>query len=151
MLVVQSSIPSMNPESIEQAHAMETAVLELPQINITTWHTLHAGVYSRTIFMPKDSVVVGAVIKRSVNLVVSGHVIVSIGEDKAIEYIGYFNLTAQANRKQVFIAKEDTYLTMYFATESKTIEDAENEFTDDVDKLISRHIDAINHVVITGV
>ena len=151
MLAVQSSIPAMSIKSIEQAQNIEGFLSDLPQIEITTWHTLHAGVYTRTIFMAKNSVISGALIKRSVNLIISGHVIVSVGEDSAKEYNGYASLTAMPNRKQVFIAKEDTYLTMYFATDAKTVQEAENEFTDEADKLISRKPEGVNNVTITGV
>ena len=151
MLAVQSSIPAMSLKSLEQAQNIEGFLSDLPQIEVTTWHTLHAGVYTRTIFMAKNSVISGALIKRSVNLIISGRVVVSIGDNEAVEYDGYTVLTAAANRKQVFIAKKNTYLTMYFATEAKTIEEAENEFTDEGDKLISRKPEGINHVVITGV
>lgn len=142
------SIPAMSQESIEQARKVETALSTLPQVEITTDHVLHAGVYTRTIFIPKDVVITGALVKRSVNLIISGHVIVYFGEGKGQEYIGHIVLTASAHRKQVFIAKEDTYLTMFFATQAKTIEEAECEFTDEVDLLVSRK--GNNNVVITG-
>ena len=151
MLAVQSSIPAMSLKSLEQAQNIEGFLSDLPQIEVTTWHTLHAGVYTRTIFMAKNSVISGALIKISTNLIVSGHIAVSIGENKAKEYKGYHNLTAMANRKQVFVAMEDTYLTMYFATWAGSVEEAENEFTDEGDKLISRKPEGVNNITITGV
>lgn len=149
-LVTQSSIQTMNEDDIAHVQSMEDYVGQLEQIEITTWHTLHAGMYTRTVLLPKGTVTVGALIKRNVCLIVSGHVVVSLGNDGSREYTGYNCITAQANRKQAFIAKEDTYLTMYFPTEAKTIKEAEDEFTDDGDKLVSRHELGINHITITG-
>lgn len=146
-----TSIPTMSEDSIQNARDMETYLLSLPQVLVTTAHTLHAGVYTRTVFIPKGVVISGALIKRSVNLIISGDTTVFIGDDKAKEYKGYASITAMPYRKQVFIANEDTYLTMFFATEATTIEEAENEFTDEVDNLISRHPSGINNITITGV
>jgi hypothetical protein len=100
--------------------------------------------------IPKDVALTGALVRRSVNLIISGHVIVYIGNDEAREYKGYAVITAMPNRKQVFIAKQDTYLTMFFATEAESVEAAEDEFTDEVGNLMSRKSGAINDIVITG-
>lgn len=143
-------LPSMSDESIKQAREMESFLLTLPQELLTTDHSIHSGIYTRTIFIPKDVIISGALVKCNTTLVISGHVIVFIGEDTAKEIIGYSIITASANRKQVFIAKEDTYLTMIFATNSDNINDAEEEFTDEVDLLMSRQSMAINNITITG-
>ena len=150
-LVAQSDlIPAMSDESIEQAREIEKQILERPQVSIATDHLLHAGVYTRTILLAKGVALTGALVKRSVNLIINGHVLMSIGDDKAREIKGYKVHAAMANRKQVFVAKEDTYLTMFFATEAKTIDEAEREFTDEIDVLISRKPESINNVLITG-
>ena len=140
----------MSDESIEQAVEAERVLKSLPQVFITTDHILHAGVYIRTVMIPKDVVITGALMKRSTNLIISGHVLVFIGNDKVREYKGYNIITASSNRKQVFIAKEDTYLTMFFATKVDNIEDAEEEFTNEIDILMSRHPIGINNITITG-
>lgn len=147
----ETIIPTMSSESVAKAKEVEEKLLSLPQLPLTTDHVLHSGVYSRTVFIPKDVVISGALVKRSVNLIISGHVLVYLGDNKGVEYSGHVILQAMAHRKQVFIAKEDTYLTMYFATEATTIEQAESEFTDEVDLLMSRKPEGVNNVVITGV
>ena len=143
-------IPSMDADSLEKAAHMEKIIKEFPQIYITTDHVLHAGVYTRTIMIPAGVIITGALIKRSVNLIICGHVLVFIGDDKVREYNGYNTLVAQAFRKQVFIAKTDTYLTMFFATNAKSVDEAEREFTDDVDSLLSRNPSSINNITLTG-
>lgn len=147
----ENVIPSMSDSSIEKAREMEKAIYNLPQISIATDHILHAGVYTRTVMIPKDGVISGVLVKRSVNLIISGHCIVYLGDDEAREYKGYVALTAMANRKQVFIAKENTYLTMFFATDAREIAEAESQFTDEVGTLMSRQDNAINNINITGV
>lgn len=147
---MELSVPAMSKESIEQAALMEKALKQCPQVYLTTDHILHAGVYSRTIMIPAGVVISGVLIKRSTNLIICGHVSVFIGDDKTREYEGYNILTAQAFRKQVFIAKTDTYLTMFFATKAKSVEEAEEEFTDEVDILMSRSPMSINNITVTG-
>ena len=41
-------------------------------------------------------------------------------------------------------------MTMLFATKATTVADAENEFTDEADTLMSRNEDAKNFIIITG-
>lgn len=150
--IVKSSekqIPAMSDKGIELTSKLESFMKTLPQEAITTEHSLHAGVYSRTIKILEGVVICGALIKRSTNLVISGHVRVSIG-NKDREYKGYAVIAASANRKQAFVALEDTYLTMYFSTKAVTIEEAEEEFTDEFKALLSRVKGSINHVTITG-
>jgi hypothetical protein len=79
-------------------------------------------------------------------LIVHGHCIVYIG-DQSKELHGYNVLAASAGRKQAFIAVTDTYLTMIFVTDAKTVAEAEDEFTDEAHLLFSRAPDAINHIM----
>lgn len=144
-------IPAMSEESIERAEEIQEMLLSLPQVYLTTDHILHAGVYVRTIMIPKGVAITGALIKRSVNLSIAGHCIVYLGDEEAREFRGYAVFTAMAHRKQVFIAQEDTFLTMFFATSAKSVEEAENEFTDEAELLMSRQAEGINNITITGV
>lgn len=128
---------------------MQEDVLSLPQVSTITEQSLHAGVYTRTVLMEKDTVWVGALVKRSTNLIISGHILVILGEEHC-EYEGYATIHASANRKQGFVAIEDTYLTMFFATDATTVEQAEAEFTDDHELLVTRQEGSINHITITG-
>ena len=45
---------------------------------------------------------------------------------------------ASAGRRQIFVAYEDTTISMSFATKAKTLLEAEAEFTDETDLLMSR-------------
>lgn len=145
-----ADIPAMSVDSIAQACNAEAIIGALPQVAISTQHILHAGVYARTVLVPKGVTIAGALVKRTTCLAISGHVTAFIGDDKAREFKGYKLLTTDANRKQVFFAHENTYLTMFFATNAQNIVDAENEFTDEGELLMSRQPDSLNNVIITG-
>ena len=140
----------MSDKDIDKANYMQDIVLAETQVMVDTQHSLHAGVYTRTVMIPKGIIIVGALVKRSTNLIISGHISVTLGDDEERVYKGYAILHAGPNRKQAFIAHEDTHLTMSFATDAETIEDAEDEFTDEAHLLMSRHVDGINHITITG-
>lgn len=132
-----ASIPSMSDDAVAKVSAFEDYALQLPQVEIRTSHAFHAGMYARTIMLPAGTVLTGALIKIATVLIVSGDVTAYIGGE-TIDFNGYHVLPADEHRKQAFVAHSDTYLTMIFPTGAATIEDAENEFTDEAHKLISR-------------
>ena len=138
----------MSAQAIDKVRKLEGLCLQLPQIDIETDHVIHAGMYSRTIMIPAGALLTGALIKIATTLIISGEVIVYIG-DESIDLKGYNVFPAWANRKQAFLAKTDTYVTMVFPTAAKSIEEAEAEFTDDADKLMSRRDTSINKLSIT--
>lgn len=143
------TIPKMDDSSISAVKRFEDFSLQYPQADIPTQHLIHAGMYARTILVKKGTVITGALIKIPTILIINGSVLVTIGND-AIELVGYHVLPASAYRKQAFLTKEDTYITMVFATTANSVEGAEDEFTDEADSLISRKADSSNEIVITG-
>lgn len=142
-------IPSMTPEAIIKIQQAESEAKRLPQVPIETTHCLHAGMYSRTVLIPANTIITGALIKRSTQLMLAGHAVVFVGEE-TFDVCGYHLFAASAGRKQAFYTHLDTWLTMCFATSAQTIEDAEAEFTDEFKNLASRHPDNKNNIIITG-
>ncbi len=136
------------PAALAKVCELEKRVLEVPQVEFTTHHVLHGGVYYRTICIRKGVVLTGALIKIPTTLVVSGKATVLIGDGEEHLVEGYRVFAASAGRKQAFITHEDTYITMSFKTNAKTVEEAEAEFTDDHERLMSRR--GVNEIVITG-
>lgn len=130
-------IRAMDKEQIAKVGALEAGALRLPQVAIETTQTLFSGMYRRTVKIPAGVMVTGALIKVPTMLIVQGDVIVYVG-DASIELNGHNVLNADAGRKQAFLAKSDVYLTMIFATSASTVEDAEEEFTDEADLLQTR-------------
>jgi hypothetical protein len=146
---ITKKITTMTALEINKVRALEDELLALPQVKIATSHILHAGMYSRTITIPAGVVLVGSLMKIPTLLIIQGKFLLFAGE-KAIELNGYNVFTGGAQRKQAGVAITDTHVTMIFATNAKTVEEAEAEFTDEVHLLWSRYDDAINHVTITG-
>lgn len=143
-----SAVPAMSNDAVSKVAALETLCRTLPQVEIATSHTIHGGIYSRTILIPAGVIITGALIKCATTLVAYGHAHVYIGDGSAL-IEGYQVLPASANRKQAIHAIEDTYLTMLFPTAAKTIQEAEQEFTDEAELLASRLPTSINHITIT--
>jgi len=139
----------MAKAAIEKVRAYEAVAKELPQEDVATWHVLHGGVYTRTIKIKAGILLTGVLVKVPTTVTMSGDVM-CYANDECIRFTGYNVVPASANRKQAFMAIEDTMLTMAFATKAKSIEEAEDEFTDEAGQLMSRAEGATNFFNITG-
>lgn len=148
-LALTATIPAMTPAAICRVRELQAVTAEMPQVDIETQHHFHAGLYSRTIMVPAGTMIVGALIKIPTLLIVEGDARVFLG-GQSRHFTGYNVFPASANRKQVFVAITDTYITMVFPTEAKTVEEAERQFTDEADNLVSRRDGADNQIIITG-
>jgi hypothetical protein len=134
---IQSNI-CMTEKEIDLATDAAEYIGTLPnQVCLETEHIINDGVYYRTLFIPAGHVAAGVKITIDTTIIVSGHIKLFIG-DRIEELTGYNVITAKGNRRQVGFAIEDTYMTMCFPTSAKTVEEAEEEFTDEVDKLMTR-------------
>ena len=111
--------------------------MESQQIDIQTEHIIHGGMYSRTIRLKAGEVISGAHYLVPTLVVTDGDCLVSSG-DFWVELLGYHVIPASSGRKQIFVARRDTAITMIFRTDAKTIEKAEEEFTDEACRLMSR-------------
>lgn len=147
LLATRPVIPSMSAQAIRAVRALEERVLALPQVPIETRHVLHAGLYARTVCVPAGVLVTGAHITISTVLIVSGHATLFIGGED-VELKGYAVVPAAAGRKQAIYAHADTLLTMLFSTAAQTVEEAEQAFTDEPERLSSRGVSS--HVTTTG-
>lgn len=132
-----TNLPVMGQREIESVRQLESAAMELPQVPIQTDHVFHAGMYARTIKIPAGVVLTGAQIKIPTILIISGDTLV-YGETGSTRYTGYHVALGKSGRKQAFCALQDTYLTMLFPTDATTADEAEREFTDEYEKLLSR-------------
>jgi len=139
----------MSDESIARVNAVQQTMLELPQVAISTQHMIHAGMYARTIMLPAGTMMTGALIKRPTTLILQGAMTVFANGD-TIPMDGYNVLACSANRKQAFMCHTDVWMTMLFPTTATTVEEAELEFTDEVELLASRRDPDTNTVMITG-
>ena len=103
---------------------------------IDTEHHLHAGVYSRTIRVPAGVSVVGVSIKCPTQLIASGDFTLTDG-GVAKRFKGHHVFDGAAHRRAAVVAHEDSSFTMLFATNAKTVEEAEKEFTDEPERLLT--------------
>lgn len=142
------SFPAMSAADVEKVGRLEAHLRDMEQVPIQTSHHFHAGMYARTVRIPKGVVITGALIRIPTMLIVSGHVTVFIGGEP-IDLCGYHVIPASAGRKQVFVAHADTDLTMLFPSHAATVEDAEAEFTDETELLMSRQQPG-NQTITTG-
>lgn len=141
-------LPEMTRKDIELVIKAEETMLSMEQSPVHTDHIIHGGIYYRTMFLAKGQSIVGAFIKVDTTLIFCGSVKVYIGN--IVEEInGYRIITAKKNRKQLMYALDDTYVTMCFKTNAKTVEEAEEEFTDEAHKLVSRTELGTNTIRIT--
>ena len=130
-------VPAMNPRQIEAVENLKNALSKVPQVEVETSHVFHAGMYCRTVHMKKFVIFTGALIKIPTVVIISGDVSMYMGTG-LVRLSGYNVLKGDAGRKQAFFCHEDTSITMLFATNATTAEEAEAEFTDEGDKLVSR-------------
>ena len=134
------SLPAMqasSPATVAKVESLDMAMQELPRLPLRTEHLFHAGCYCRKLTMPAETLMTNVMIVIPTVLVVSGHVLV-YGEGGAVEYEGCHVLPCPAGRKNAFYSLKETVLTMIFATDKTTVEDAESEFTNEPERLGSR-------------
>lgn len=137
-LVTPPVIPAMSPQAIGKVQRLEAVLGSRPQATIPTLHVLHGGMYARTVFLPAGTLITGTLIKIPTLLFVVGHAIVYLGDDVELELNGYNSVPASAGRKQAFLAISGTHLTMVFPSDAIDVAEAERQFTDEADLLLSR-------------
>lgn len=143
-----AALPATSPEMVEALDDLDAQLIGNEPVELLTQHVIHAGMYARTVAMPEGMTLTGALIKRATLVIVCGSAAVLVGEEW-VKLDGYNVIPASAGRKQVFVSYSTVMITMLFPTQAKTVEEAEAEFTDQGDLLLSRRQSA-NQVVITG-
>lgn len=149
VVAYSAKVPAMSQEAVSRLQAAQDDLAQLPQAEVATHHVLHGGMYTRTIKLAKGVFIIGVLVKVPTMLVVNGDCTVNLG-DGLVRLTGHCVIPASAHRKQAFMAHEDTYLTVSFATQAATVTEAEDEFTDEAATLLSRLPDSPNEIIITG-
>lgn len=104
--------------------------MEGPQVEVPIVHSLHGGVYTRTCLIRAGVRITGAAIKVPTTLIIHGDALF-LSAGKWDRYTGTHVLAAEAGRKQIIVAREDTRVTMIFPSRARTVAEAEQEFTDE--------------------
>jgi hypothetical protein len=141
-------VPAASLEALETIGGVEKKMRAMPQIHLHTDHVLHAGMYARTIHLAARVAITSVLIKIPTVIVVHGTCRVYAGAWADIE--GYCVIPASADRKMIYVTSAPTDITMIFPSKAKTVEEAEREFTEESELLLSRHCKD-DTITITGV
>ena len=125
------------PEERARVEAFTEELQKLPQIMLPIEHTLHAGVYARTTYVPAGVMGAGAELAVDTILICDGHARISSGSE-VIEVKGHTVLTGLAGRKSICYTLSDCIFTTIMATTAKTVDEAEREYTREFEKLQTR-------------
>jgi hypothetical protein len=136
-LALRPDIAPMSETAIAKVRALESAALELPQVEVRIDQTLHAGVYLRVAYLPPGTLITGALIKVETIVAVQGEALM-YSEDGVVRLSGHAILRAAAGRKSAFYAVGSTTISMMFATTARTVDEAEEQFTDEHALLTTR-------------
>lgn len=131
------AFPAMSDESIAKVSRAEHVARQAVQAEVATHHLLHGGMYARTMRLAAGHVLFGALVKVPTIVIFSGDAEVYVG-GTSVRLTGYHVINASAMRKQVFMAYSDCDITAIFATDAETVEQAENQATDEAENLLSR-------------
>jgi hypothetical protein len=146
-------VPAMSEEALAKVRTLQAELAKFPQVPVRMHHVLHGGMYARTCYVPANHLAACCLVKVPTILVLSGVADLYVGKDEPLRLEGdaedHIVVPASAGRKQVFYSVTDIALTMVYVTNAKTVEEAENELTDEAETLASRR-DNLNTCVITG-
>lgn len=123
----------------EKVEALESLILQTPQVDLNTKHDLSGGVYARTILIPAGTVLTGATHKKDHVNIVFGDITVST-DDGMKRITGYNVIPTKAGMKRVGFAHADTAWTTVCQTELTDIEAIENELVEEAEKLQTRQL-----------
>jgi hypothetical protein len=101
----------------EKVDALETALLNVPQVDCPVRHHFAPGVYAREITIPKGTVLVGAIHKRDNLVVLSAGRLQLVTDDGTVEIAAPHTLLCKAGAKNAAVALEDSVWTNFFATD----------------------------------
>lgn len=125
------NVPDKSPAAIRrQIRALTHSLLELPaseQRDFEVEHTLIDGVYTRTLFIPKGSLLVGKIhLKECVNIVAKGDISV-LTETGSGRFKAGHVAVSQPGIQKVGYAHEDTVFINVFRTDETDITKIEAE------------------------
>ena len=142
-------LPPSTPEAIDKVRILAEGLKQLPQTAFVTEHLLHAGMYTRTVRLPRDTVCAAVLIKVPTVLILHGDCEVW-SNDELISTSGYSVLPGSAGRKIAFVTRSDVAMSMIFPTAAKTVDEAQREFTDEHELLVPLDRADEHVVLITG-
>jgi hypothetical protein len=138
-----------SPAGIDKVRRLADALKTLPQTSFVTEHLLHAGMYTRTVRLPADTMAAAVLIKVPTVLIFQGSARIR-SDDELIEVEGYSVLPGSKGRKIAFVTLSKVAMSMIFPTSARTIDEAQREFTDEHELLVPLDRMDEHLVLITG-
>jgi hypothetical protein len=122
--VVESfSSPDLNRR--ERIQSFENALMGLPQVELKVRHYFAGGMYAREMFIPKGTMLTGALhLFEHINVCSQGDISVYT-EDGVKRVKAPATLVCPPGSKRIGYAHEDTVWVTFHATDAKTVEEAE--------------------------
>lgn len=112
-----------------KVHALEGAMLSLPQLDLHVVHHFSNGVYARELHIPKGTVLTGAIHKfENLNIMSKGDMTV-LTENGPVRVQAPFTVVSPPGTKRVAYAHEDTIWTTIFGTELSDPDEIVDYFT----------------------
>jgi hypothetical protein len=120
-----------SPEAVRE---LERQMLAFPQVDLSTTHLVHAGMYARTILIPAGTLLTGALTNCDNICVVVGDITVTT-DDGTVRLTGHHVIPARAGFKRAGLAHADTYWTTFMHTDKQEVSEIEKQMTDEADML----------------
>jgi hypothetical protein len=118
----------------ELVQQFENVALTMPQVHIKTTHLLHGGMYARTIRIPANTMLTGALTSCDNICIVSGDITVTT--DAGPQRLAGFNvLPAAAGARRAGMTHSETFWTTIMPTDASTVEQAELDLTSEPQRL----------------
>ena len=134
-LALLSSMPT--PDKVRE---LEAQLIYLPQVDLGTQHLIHGGIYARTVLIPADTVITGALMAVDNVCVMCGDITVTT--DAGTQRLtGFHVLPAIAGFKRVGVAHADTWWTTLIPTQLTNTHDIEDAATHEASSLQSRRLE----------
>lgn len=102
--------------------SLESALYQVPQVDCPVRHYFAPGMYAREIFIPKGTVLVGAVHKTQNLAVLSSGRLELVTDAGTVEVSAPHTLTVMPGQKNAALALEDSVWTNFFPTEETDVE-----------------------------
>lgn len=122
---------------VEKVRELERFILQFPQTDFGTTNVVHGGMCARTIFLPKGTILTGALTNVKNIMIAAGDITVTTDEGPK-RLTGFHVIPASAGFKRAGISHADTYVTMVWPTKLTNIQDIEDELTDESEMLQTR-------------
>ena len=146
---ITAALVPPTPAMIAQLDEINKLILSCPQIELSTEHLFHGGMYARTIRLKPETVIMGSLLKLATVLIIHGDCSVLIG-DQRVELTGYNVIPGCAGRKQFFWTHGPVEMTMIYPTALGTVKEVEDEVFSESDQLMSRRDGSGDTIVVTG-